>query len=557
MSASQLVELLSYVAYQPYFTTFEHSLIHIGRTNQCTFMCGFMDHTAADGHVWLKTGNLANQWNYAGYAYAKNGNLIAFALLFDGLQANNAFNQAITPIDTMTVDAASWPDEPVTHPTRRAAPAPANVAGPAGAPAAGPALPAGVTALLPAGVASAVRSGYAPGDVVSASVVNVATGKVIAQANGQAELQGGLLTRLATVAAALKQAPRLTGPQVQATGPVTGGRVDGDLILTGRYDPLFDAQQLTTLARSLARRGIRSVAGRLEFVAGGSEPFGNQADGIGDMPYSTPYEDIGASFSPPAGPLAVGQDQVTITVLGAAQPGHPAQVTVGPAGSPVRVTGAIATVGSHQAQPAAVWQPGPQDYLLSGSVTPGERTTLPVAPPYPALTAADWFLTALRSAGLTVAGPPAAIASDPGGAVLASLPAPSLAAEATQAMTDPSNVAPFDLYEQMRPHAGSDVAALIGRDDQIIDPSGNAADDFLTADSISGMLSTIHADQAEAPLTRLLTQPWTVSQPERTTIAGYTTSPSGRHLAYTIIINGQLYNPSPDLPARYQPLISH
>jgi D-alanyl-D-alanine carboxypeptidase/D-alanyl-D-alanine-endopeptidase (penicillin-binding protein 4) len=75
MSAGQVVQLLSYVA-QRYFTTFEHSLIHIGRTGDCTFMCGFMDVTAADGHVWLKTGNLANQWNYAGYAQAENGDLI-------------------------------------------------------------------------------------------------------------------------------------------------------------------------------------------------------------------------------------------------------------------------------------------------------------------------------------------------------------------------------------------------------------------------------------------------------------------------------------------------
>jgi hypothetical protein len=48
-----------------------------------------------------------------------------------------------------------------------------------------------------------------------------------------------------------------------------------------------------------------------------------------------------------------------------------------------------------------------------------------------------------------------------------------------------------------------------------------------------------------------------VRLPTRTTLAGYTTGTGGHLLAYTVIINGQLYNPAPDLPSRYEPLISH
>jgi serine-type D-Ala-D-Ala carboxypeptidase/endopeptidase (penicillin-binding protein 4) len=545
MSASQVVGLLSYVARQPYFGTFEHSLIHIGRTSQCTFMCGFMDGTAAAGHVWLKTGNLANQWNYAGYAHARNGDLIAFALLFDGLQGDNAFNQAIHPIDAMTVDVASWPDEP--H---------ASAGTAAGS--AGGGLPADVIAALPAGVAGAVRRAYTPGDVVSASVVNVATGRVIAQANGQTELQGGLLPRLATVAAALKGRLAPGAPGLQATGPVTGGRVRGNLILNGRYDPLFSYQQLTGLARSLARRGIRSVTGRLEFVTGDDGPFGTQPYDVADLPFPTPYEDVGASFSPPAGPLAVNQDHVAIMVRGAAQPGHPAQVSIEPAGSPVRVTGAISTAspGGTASPPAAVWLPGTQAYRLSGSVAPGERVTLTVAPPYPALVAADWLLAALRAAGITVHGAPVSVTSDPGGRTLASVPAPAVAAAAQQALTSPSNVAPFDLYRLLGAHPAAALAGLIGPYDQILDPSGDAADDFLTAGSISAMLAAVHSDAAEAPLVSALSQPWIVRLPERTTLAGYAPGPHGQLYAYTVIVNGQLYNATPDLPSRYQPVIS-
>jgi hypothetical protein len=39
-------------------------------------------------------------------------------------------------------------------------------------------------------------------------------------------------------------------------------------------------------------------------------------------------------------------------------------------------------------------------------------------------------------------------------------------------------------------------------------------------------------------------------------MTGYTTGPAAKSLAYTVIINGQLYNPVPDLPSRYEPQIS-
>jgi hypothetical protein len=37
----------------------------------------------------------------------------------------------------------------------------------------------------------------------------------------------------------------------------------------------------------------------------------------------------------------------------------------------------------------------------------------------------------------------------------------------------------------------------------------------------------------------------------------YARRAGGQLVAYTVIINGQLYNPSPDLPSRFEPLISH
>jgi hypothetical protein len=105
------------------------------------------------------------------------------------------------------------------------------------------------------------------------------------------------------------------------------------------------------------------------------------------------------------------------------------------------------------------------------------------------------------------------------------------------------------------PHSAP-LAALIGPYDQIIDPSGDAADNYLTATSISTMLAAVQRDASEAPLVSQLSQPWTASLPERTTLAGYASGPRGQSFAYTVIINGQLYNAAPDLPSRFEPAIS-
>jgi serine-type D-Ala-D-Ala carboxypeptidase/endopeptidase (penicillin-binding protein 4) len=545
MSARQLVRLLSYIAHQGYFTEFEHSLIHIGRTSQCTFMCGLMDHTAADGTVWLKTGNLANQWNYAGYAHAKNGNLIAFALFFDGLNENNPLGESLGPIDKMTVEAASWPYEPKPESAAKQRAQLAVLAADSGD------LPGSVAAQLPRSVAAAVRRDYAGGDEVSAAVAAVPTGRLVAQSNGQTELQGGLLARLAIVSTALSDAGslRLSGPAVSATGPVSDGSLDGDLVLSGNSDPLLSVQQLTELAQSVAARGIKQITGHLEYVAADA----GQQWGIPNLPFSTPQEDIGASFDPPLAPLTVNGDEVTIVVRGTVA-GQPAQATAGPAGAPVTLTGSVRTAATGAASATAAYVPGTHSYRLSGSVRPGSVTRLAVAPPYPGLVGASEFAAALRQAGVSVSGAPVAVTAE-SGTVLASEPAPAAAAEAQLALTGPSDVAPFDLYTQLGADNDADIAARIGSYDQVIDPSGNAADDFLSADSIAQMLASLHGSPQAGPVVTELSQPWIVRLPERTTIAGYARTARGQLVAYTVIINGELYQPVPDSASRYAPHI--
>ena len=60
--------------------------------------------------------------------------------------------------------------------------------------------------------------------------------------------------------------------RVLALGPVSGGVVQGDLVLAGSGDPELDTDDLGDLALGLAQAGVRGVTGRF-LVAGGALPL--------------------------------------------------------------------------------------------------------------------------------------------------------------------------------------------------------------------------------------------------------------------------------------------
>ncbi|PYF09801.1 D-alanyl-D-alanine carboxypeptidase/D-alanyl-D-alanine-endopeptidase (penicillin-binding protein 4) [Rhodobacter viridis] len=82
------------------------------------------------------------------------------------------------------------------------------------------------------------------------------------------------------------------GPQfrfqtrVLATGPVSGGRVQGDLILAGGGDPTLDTDGLADLVADLARKGVTGVSGRF-LVWGGALPYAEEI--AADQPVHVGY----------------------------------------------------------------------------------------------------------------------------------------------------------------------------------------------------------------------------------------------------------------------------
>lgn len=65
--------------------------------------------------------------------------------------------------------------------------------------------------------------------------------------------------------------------RLMATGPVSGGQIQGDLYLVGSGDPLLDTDEVAALAKALVSNGIRGITGRF-YVDKSAMPVVNEID---------------------------------------------------------------------------------------------------------------------------------------------------------------------------------------------------------------------------------------------------------------------------------------
>lgn len=181
------------------------------------------------------------------------------------------------------------------------------------------------------------------GAVVSARVVDLDSGEVVAQIDPEQRLTPASLTKLVTAAAAFDHwnADHLFTTRLLVNRPIDNGRIPGDLILQGAGDPSLDDRALWELAAQLKGAGIHSVSGSLLVV---ESPFGPMGCETPDRCKALKRSDT--AFNAPLSSIGVDFGNWCVLVRPGA-PGTPAQVGACAAAQlPIAVEGGIKTVAA-------------------------------------------------------------------------------------------------------------------------------------------------------------------------------------------------------------------
>ncbi|MEN9408927.1 MAG: D-alanyl-D-alanine carboxypeptidase/D-alanyl-D-alanine-endopeptidase [Pseudomonadota bacterium] len=151
----------------------------------------------------------------------------------------------------------------------------------------------------PSGGAAAVQAGPEPGALIEAAglggvvgfaVADARTGQVLEAVGEREGLPPASTAKAVTALYGLERlgAGHRFATRVLVTGPVAGGVVQGDLILSGTGDPELDTDRLGDLAARLAGAGVRGVAGRFLIHDGAlpeiSEIASDQPEHVGYNP---------------------------------------------------------------------------------------------------------------------------------------------------------------------------------------------------------------------------------------------------------------------------------
>ena len=518
MSSQQVVQLLQYAAAQPWFPTYQNSLIHLNAVKGCGFLCGPLWHYALPPNtaIWVKPGSLSNQWNLAGYVKAADGHLIAFAILDDGTSTNANMVHG-SPVDRMMSDIAFWPDVP--------------------GPDAGPPQPASGT--MPQAVYQLLTGvpGLSTASNIAVSVTNTATGRLLYQENGNTLVRAGLAPRAILDLAALQTLPPSLPPvRVWQTGTVQNGVLQGSLTLQGSGANLSPAD-LAALAKQIQAAGITEVTGGLHYVNGISG-F-NQTRWPGGMA----WEAFGEDWAAPSSPVWYNGDLASLDVTGGT-PGSPAHVALSPADTPIAVENQTTTVSTGTSSLNVTQKFGSNAIMLTGSVPAGSTQILPLSPSDPGLYAATEFADVLKAAGIQVSGSPAAVAAVPSGIVAATLPGTSITSLAAQSLTSSSLVAPNALLAEFGRNRSA-IAATLSAPASVFDWTGGSLTNYLTTDGLAAALDRAYHNPKDSTLVTLLTsQVWQSQSPEQYEALGYIPGPGHTVDAVSILISGLPWNGS-------------
>ncbi len=267
------------------------------------------------------------------------------------------------------------------------------------------------------------------GGNVSYAVADVATGRLL-EVHDPLRPQPPASTAKALTALYVLDAlgaDRRLATRLIAAGPVSNGRIEGDLILAGGGDPTLDTAALAKLAAALKDAGVREVAGALRTWGGGLP----ELSGIDEE--QPPY----VGYNPGIGGLTLNHGRVHFEwVRGPA--GYTLTMDArGPGYSPAV---SMATMQlSDRTTPVYTYADvdGRDDWTVArGALGPSGARWLPVR--RPAAYAADVFATLARSHGI-VLGDAAPVRGDVTGTVIATHLSPPLVAMTADMLNHSTN----------------------------------------------------------------------------------------------------------------------
>ncbi len=189
-----------------------------------------------------------------------------------------------------------------------------------------------------------------------------------------------------------------------AVGPVRGGLLQGDLVLSAGGDPSWCGKVpgrdvpavIESLARALERRGIRRVAGRLLVDA----TFFDREFVHPDWPAGQ----LQAYYEAPVGALTLAEACLTVRVRGARRPGLRPRVSLEPPGAGFSLVNRAVTVRRVRGAGLVVGRKGPWTVLVRGRAVAGRSVEFRLAVADPTAFAAGVLLAGLRRRGIPVEG---------------------------------------------------------------------------------------------------------------------------------------------------------
>lgn len=402
--------------------------------------------------------------------------------------------------------------------------------------------------------AAALVSAAQLGGDVTYVVADLRSGLVLEERGGATPMAPASTAKVITSLYALET----LGPgfrfttRLVATGPVSGGLIQGDLILVGGGDPTLGTDDLDDLAADLVKAGVRGVTGRF-LIWAGALPYA--AEIANDQP-------IHVGYNPAISGLILNFNRVHFEWRRAGAGYEVGMDARGARVQPKAYT-ADASVANRKAPLFTYERQGGKEHwsVAAGSLGKAGSRWLPVRDP--AAYAGDVFQTLARARGVPLPAPQT-LGVAPGGTVIASHASAPLDIILRDMMKYSTNVTAeavgmtTSAYRKVDPSRGASGEAMAGwlkaragtGNLKFSDHSGLGADTRIAAMDMvralrllgpkAGLRSLMKGyDLRDDTGRKLQTQPLDVDAKTGTlnfvsTLAGYMTAPDGTELVFAI-----------------------